>query len=465
MYEVSTRRCARLTREVRWIGTTVSNLPTFDGLNPLETFLSDFEESVPIQQRLLAMDEALKATPTRWWGAHKSNITDWVQCRTLMTTRFSAQVEGCEVRYTGRSCPKDHVRSCEEAWRNIPQEQWVHKFINTLDTTPINWYLQAELCLITTDWEGMTQNFVTTFLFESQYPSVDQALQIVRQKVFEEASSLPLEQEEDEWTAPLQKLQGCYNINVDEDDDPRKVNIAETEGQRDVEGPGVELPFIGQPIKIKKVNIGTEKTPKFANVGDYWDAATIDKITELLHEYQDLFPTKFTDMKGIKGPMGEMRIPLNPDARPVKQRPYRLNPKYKEKVKIELDRMLEAGIIEPVEESEWISPMVVQDKKTGEIRICVDLRKLNDACLHDPFPTPFTDEVLDNVGGQEVYSFTDGFSGYHQIRIAKEDRHKTTFATEWGSYQYTVMPFGLKNAPTIFSRVVVEAFKEFLHKF
>jgi hypothetical protein len=65
MYEVSTRRCAILTKEVRWIGTTVSNLPTFDGLNPLESFLSDFETTVPIQQRLLAMDEALKATPTR----------------------------------------------------------------------------------------------------------------------------------------------------------------------------------------------------------------------------------------------------------------------------------------------------------------------------------------------------------------------------------------------------------------
>jgi hypothetical protein len=127
--------------------------------------------------------------------------------------------------------------------------------------------------------------------------------------------------------------------------------------------------------------------------------------------------------------------------------------------------MLEAGIIEPVEESEWINPMVVQDKKTGGIRICVDLRKLNDACLHDPFPTPFTDEVLENVGGQEAYSFTDGFSGYHQIKIAQEDRYKTTFATEWGCYQYTVMSFGLKNAPTIFSRVVVAAFKEFIHKF
>jgi hypothetical protein len=176
--------------------------------------------------------------------------------------------------------------------------------------------------------------------FEIQYPKVDQELQIVGKKVFEEAPSLPLEQEEDEWTVPLQKLQGCYIINADEDDDPRKVKNIETKGQRDMEGPRIELPFIGKPIKIKKINIGTEQTLKLENVGDYWDASTIDKIIELLHEYNDLFPTKFTDMKGIKGPVGKMRIPLKPYARPIKQRPYKLNPKYKEKVKIELDRML-----------------------------------------------------------------------------------------------------------------------------
>ena len=62
--------------------------------------------------------------------------------------------------------------------------------------------------------------------------------------------------------------------------------------------------------------------------------------------------------------------------------------------------------------------MVVQDKQTREIRICIDLRKLNVVCLHDPSPTPFTDEVLENIGGQETYSFTDGLFGYHQIRIA-----------------------------------------------
>jgi hypothetical protein len=258
MYEVSTRRCAILTQEVRWIGTTVSNLPTFNDLNHLESFLLDFEEIVPTQQRLLALDEALKATPTIWWGTHKNNIIDSVQCHTLMTTWFSKKVEGCEARYTGRRCSKDHVQSCEESQSNIPQEQWVHKFINTLEKTPINWYLQAELCLITADWEGMTLNFVTTFLFESQYPTVEQALQIVRHKVFEEAPSLPLEQEEDEWTAHLQKLKGCYNINDDKDDDRRKVNIAEKKGHIDIEGPGIELTFIGKPIKIKKVNIGIE---------------------------------------------------------------------------------------------------------------------------------------------------------------------------------------------------------------
>ena len=64
-----------------------------------------------------------------------------------------------------------------------------------------------------------------------------------------------------------------------------------------------------------------------------------------------------------------------------------------------------------------------------------------------------------------MYSFTDGLSCYHQFRIVKEDRHKMTFVTERGCYKYMVIPFGLKNAPAIFSRIVVFAFKDFIHKF
>ena len=74
---------------------------------------------------------------------------------------------------------------------------------------------------------------------------------------------------------------------------------------------------------------------------------------------------------------------------------------------------------------------MIQDKKViGEVRIYVNLRKLNNAFLHDRFLTPFTDEVLESIDRQEMYSFTDGFSGYYQVRIVQEDRHKTTFVTE-----------------------------------
>jgi hypothetical protein len=128
-----------------------------------------------------------------------------------------------------------------------------------------------------------------------------------------------------------------------------------------------------------------------------------------------------------------MNIPLKLEARPIRKRPYILNIVYKKKLKEEIERMPEDGIIELVEESEWICPMVVQENKQGGIRICVDLRKLNDTSLHDPFPTPFTYEVLDNVGGQEAYSFTDGFSGYHQIKLASEDRYKNTFFYRMGT--------------------------------
>lgn len=112
------------------------------------------------------------------------------------------------------------------------------------------------------------------------------------------------------------------------------------------------------------MNIGLKDQLKFANIGDYWDEDTVDKVRELLWEYQDLFPTKFSDLKGIVRDLGIMKITLKPNANLVKKHPYWLNPKYKEKVREELNKMLAAGIIEPVKESDWVSPMVVQEKKT-----------------------------------------------------------------------------------------------------
>ena len=86
-----------------------------------------------------------------------------------------------------------------------------------------------------------------------------------------------------------------------------------------MKGPQIESEVISTPIKVKKVNIGTTEHPKMANIGDYWDEPTVERITELLRKYNDLFPTKFTEMNGIEGELGEMKIPLRPEARPIRQ--------------------------------------------------------------------------------------------------------------------------------------------------
>ena len=93
--------------------------------------------------------------------------------------------------------------------------------------------------------------------------------------------------------------------------------------------PDIPTDPMNQPLKIRIVNIGTKENKKFASVGDYWDEETMAKITDILHEFQDLFPTELSEMKGILGDLGEMKIPLNPDAKPARQRPYHLNTRYK----------------------------------------------------------------------------------------------------------------------------------------
>jgi hypothetical protein len=86
-----------------------------------------------------------------------------------------------------------------------------------------------------------------------------------------------------------------------------------------MEGPLIESEVISKLIKLNKVNIGTTEQPKMANIGDYWDEQTIENIIEFLSECSDLFPTTFTEMKGIAEELEEMKIPLRPDARPIRQ--------------------------------------------------------------------------------------------------------------------------------------------------
>ena len=115
-------------------------------------------------------------------------------------------------------------------------------------------------------------------------------------------------------------------------------------------------------IKIKEVNIANEGQQKMAKIGDYWSKQQTTEIVDLLKEYQDVFARDYKDLKGLVEEMGEMKIDLLPEVIPIKKGPYKLAQKYKELVKIEIDNMLTTGIIYPVNQSEWASPMVVKPK-------------------------------------------------------------------------------------------------------
>ena len=95
---------------------------------------------------------------------------------------------------------------------------------------------------------------------------------------------------------------------------------------------------------------------------------------------------------------------------------------------------------------EWLANVVLVKKANGKWRMCVDFTDLNKVCPKDSFPLPRIDQLMDSTAGHKLLTFIDAFSGYNQIKMAKEDQEKTAFITSQGLYCYKVMPFGLKNA-------------------
>ncbi|GLJ19357.1 hypothetical protein SUGI_0348760 [Cryptomeria japonica] len=165
-------------------------------------------------------------------------------------------------------------------------------------------------------------------------------------------------------------------------------------------------------------------------------------------------------MSGIDPTVYSHRIYIKDDCCPLRQPQRRVNPALKEIVKEELQKLLKAGFIYPIFDSQWVSPLVIVPKKGGKWRVCVDYRALNLATRNDHFPLPFVDQVLDSLASKRYFSFLDGFSGYNQIQIALEDQEKTTFTFPWGTYAYYVLPFGLCNAPATFQRAVISIFSD-----
>ncbi|MCO5558615.1 hypothetical protein L7F22_012201 [Adiantum nelumboides] len=182
----------------------------------------------------------------------------------------------------------------------------------------------------------------------------------------------------------------------------------------------------------------------------------------MLEDFPRLFIEGYDQITGVT--VVQHHIKLKEGSKPTVQRLRRLGVIQQDALLVEVRKLLNAGFIYPVEDSEWVSQVVVTPKKNGKWRVCVDYKPLNAATKRDHFPLPFQDEILNEVAGYERYTVCDGYSGYFQIRIAEEDQKKTTFVTPWGCFAYRVMPFGLTNAPATFQRFVTHVFQPFFGK-
>lgn len=188
-----------------------------------------------------------------------------------------------------------------------------------------------------------------------------------------------------------------------------------------------------------------------------YEEAVIDRseteahaIAQLLLENEEVFSSNSTDL-GLTH-LTEHVIDTG-TAKPIKQRPRPVPMAFAEEDKKAVEKLLDQGSIRP-SSSPWAAPMVFVRKKNGEVRPCVDYRRLNNVTCKDAFPLPRTRDCLDAVAGATLFTSLDITSAYNQIPIKKEDIPKTAFTTKYGLFEYTTMPFGLCNAPATFQRVM-----------
>ena len=178
-----------------------------------------------------------------------------------------------------------------------------------------------------------------------------------------------------------------------------------------------------------------------------------EDLKQLLNEFPDVAGEKLGRTAVIQH---EIRVV---DSEPIHQQPYRIPAARKEVIKKEIDKMLGMGIIQP-STSPWASPTVLVEKKDGDIRFCVDYRKLNRVSKFDAYPMPRVEDVLDNVGAAKYISTLDLAKGYWQIPMAGDSKEKTAFTTPFGLFEFQVMPFGLHNAPATFQRMMNDVLRE-----
>ncbi|CAM4681125.1 unnamed protein product [Lepidochelys kempii] len=141
------------------------------------------------------------------------------------------------------------------------------------------------------------------------------------------------------------------------------------------------------------------------------------------------------------------------DARPIRDQPYRVSPQAKTAIEREIKDMLQMGVIHP-SESAWASPVVLVPKPNGKIQFCVDHRKLNVVTRPENYPMPHTDELLEKLGRAQFISTLDLTKGHWQVPLDDPAKERSAFITHVGLYEFNVLPFGLRNAPTTLQRLV-----------
>jgi transposase InsO family protein len=156
-------------------------------------------------------------------------------------------------------------------------------------------------------------------------------------------------------------------------------------------------------------------------------------------------------------------IELLPGSEPPHRGLYRMSQDELADLRSQLDELLVKGYIQP-STSPYGAPVLFVIKKTGERRLCVDYRALNKQTIKNRYPLPRVDTLLDQLAGAKFFTKIDLASGYHQVRVRSEDIHKTAFRTRYGHFEFTVMPFGLCNAPATFQRLINDVFRPLLDK-
>jgi ribonuclease HI len=219
-----------------------------------------------------------------------------------------------------------------------------------------------------------------------------------------------------------------------------------------------------QAEEALEFNIGTQMDPRTVKIGKGTTEKERRAILDLIREFRDVFAWSYDELKAYKGDVIQHAIPLVEGAKPFRQKLRHINPKLAGQIQKELQKMVDAGIIAPIRYSSWMSNLVVVRKKNGDIRLCVDFRNLNQASLKDNYPLPNMEHLLQRVTGAGMMSMLDGFSGYNQVLLKREDQLKTAFTTPWGTFMYLRMPFGLMNAGATFQRAMDYAFRDLIQK-